>query len=158
MSDETPKPQGDPAELGDAGKAALAAERKRANDAEKGRSALEAKLKELEDANKSELEKALARVAELEGVNANLAADISAKDLAALRTQVGLAEGLPANLIARLQGSDEDSLKADAASLRELIPDTPASPFPKADPSQGPKGSGGQLSNAQVFADQVGDF
>jgi hypothetical protein len=153
MSDEN-KPQGDPEALGDAGKQALVAERKRADDAEKALKAANLKLQQAEDADKTELEKAQSRIKELEAANATLASDLTDRDKTILRLNTGIDEGLPKNLIARLQGDDEESIKADAASLRELVPDNTPSPFPKADPSQGPKGAG-KTSNADQFAQQL---
>jgi TolA-binding protein len=156
MSDENP--QGDPEALGDAGKAALAAERKRANDAEKQAREAQARIKELEEKDATEIEKATRRIAELESANQTLTTDLQTRDRTILRLNTGIDEGLPKNLILRLQGDDEEALKADAASLRELIPDNTPSPFPKADPSQGPKGAG-KTSNADLFAsamDQAG--
>lgn len=152
MSDEnTP---GDPEALGDAGKAALAAERKRANDAEKAAREAQARIKELEEKDATELEKATRRIKELEDANGTLTSDLAARDRTILRLNTGIDEGLPKNLIARLQGDDEESIKADAASLRELVPDNTPNPFPKADPSQGPKGAG-KTSNADLFAQQL---
>lgn len=152
MSDENP--QGDPEALGDAGKAALAAERKRANDAEKLAREAQARIKELEEKDATELEKATRRIKELEEANQTLTTDVATRDKTILRLNTGIDEGLPKNLIARLQGDDEDTIKADAASLRELIPDNTPNPFPKADPSQGPKGAG-KTSNADLFAQQL---
>lgn len=152
MSDENP--QGDPEALGDAGKAALAAERKRANDAEKQAREALARIKELEEKDATELEKATRRIKELEEANGTLTSDLEKRDRTILRLNTGIDEGLPKNLIARLQGDDEDSIKADAASLRELIPDNTPSPFPKADPSQGARGAG-KTSNADQFAQQL---
>lgn len=156
MSEEN-TPASDSPELGDAGKKAIDAERKRANEAEKAAKAAEAKLKEIEDANKSDIDKALARVSELEAANTQLTTELGKRDLTISRLNVGIDEGLPKNLIARLQGDDEDSIKADAASLRELIPDNTPSPFPKADPSQGAKGTAGKTTNADAFAAQLAD-
>lgn len=153
MSDEN-KPQGDPEALGDAGKQALVAERKRADDAEKALKAANLKLQQAEDADKTELEKAQSRIKELEAANATLTVDLTDRDKTILRLNTGIDEGLPKNLIARLQGDDEESIKADAVSLRELVPDNTPSPFPKADPSQGPKGAG-KTSNADQFAQQL---
>jgi len=149
----TPEPTApsDSDALGDAGKAALQAERKRANDAVRALNAATARLKEIEDAGKSELEKAQARAAALEAAQQQAAQEIAARDLALTRFKVGTAEGLPPNLIERLQGTDEESLKADAQSLKALLPDSTPSPFPKADPSQGAAGDGKQ-STAQQFA------
>jgi len=159
MTDNDPtKTPGDPDALGDAGKAALAAERKRANEAEKASRDLEARLKAIEDADKSDLDKATERIKTLEAENAQLTTEVSTKDLTITKLNVGITEGLPANLIARLQGTDEETFKTDAASLKELVPATKSDPFPKADPSQGPKGKTGQTSNADLFAEQVGDF
>lgn len=150
MSDDN-KPQGDPEVLGDAGKQALVAERKRADDAEKALKAASVKLQQIEDADKTELEKAQSRIKELEEANSTLTVDLSDRDKTILRLNTGIDEGLPKNLIARLQGEDEESIKADAVSLRELVPDSAPSPFPKADPSQGPKGAG-KTNNADLFA------
>lgn len=153
MSEEN-KPQGDPEALGDAGKAALAAERKRANDAEKLAREAQARITELEEKDATELEKATRRIKELEEANQTLTTDVATREKTILRLNTGIDEGLPKNLIARLQGDDEDTIKADAASLRELIPDNTPNPFPKADPSQGPKGAG-KTSNADLFAQQL---
>lgn len=153
MSEEN-KPQGDPEALGDAGKAALAAERKRANDAEKLAREAQARITELEEKDATELEKATRRIKELEEANQTLTADVATRDKTILRLNTGIDEGLPKNLIARLQGDDEESIKADAASLRDLVPDNTPNPFPKADPSQGPKGAG-KTSNADLFAQQL---
>lgn len=129
--------QGDPNALGDAGKAALVAERKRADDAERALKDANAKLQAAEDAN------------------TQLTTDLSTRDLTILRLNAGIDEGLPKNLIARLQGTDEASIKADAVSLKELVPDTNPSPFPKADPSQGPKGKTGNQTTGQQFATAI---
>ena len=153
MSDEN-KPQGDPEALGDAGKAALAAERKRANDAEKLAREAQARITELEQKDATEIEKATRRIAELEAANQTLTTDLANRDKTILRLNTGIDEGLPKNLIARLQGDDEESIKADAVSLRALVPDNNPSPFPKADPSQGPQGAG-KTSNADLFAHQL---
>lgn len=153
MSNENP--QGDPEALGDAGKAALAAERKRANEAEKQAREAQARIKELEERDASDLEKATRRIKELEERNASLESGIAERDRTILKLNTGIDEGLPKNLIARLQGDDEDSIRADAKSLRELVPDTTPSPFPKADPSQGSQTGAGKTSNADLFAQQL---
>ena len=151
MSEET-TPQGDPEALGDAGKAALVAERKRADDAEKALKAANVKLQQIEDAGNTELEKAQARVQELEAQVAAHAGQLAEKDLTIARLNVGIDTGLPKNLIDRLQGEDEEAFRADADSLRALIPDTTPDPFPKADPSQGPRGAG-KSTTADIFAE-----
>jgi len=157
MSDNvepTPPTQGDPAELGDAGKRALQAERARAEAAEKALKETESRLKALEDQGLTDLEKARAEIDELKAENGRLAEDNAKQTTEIIRLNVGIDEGLPKSLIARLQGTDEDTFKSDAASLKELVPDN-STAFPKADPSQGPKRSGGERSTAQQFADAV---
>ena len=159
MSDTTPEPQpqGDPDQLGDAGKAALAAERKRANEAEKRAKEAESRIQALENQGLSDLEKATNELKAAQAEVARLTGENESQALTITRYQVGVTEGLPANLIARLQGTDEESFKADAASLRELVPSNTPSPFPKADPSQGGKPGVGKTSNADVFASQMED-
>ena len=154
MTDENNNPQGDPENLGDAGKAALVAERKRADEAERALRAANVKVQQLEESANTELAAAQARVAELEGKVTELSESVAAKDLTITRLNVGIDEGLPKNLIERLQGADEEAIKSDASTLRTLIPVTTPDPFPKADPSQGPKGAG-KASNADVFAEFV---
>lgn len=149
--------QGDPDQLGDAGKAALAAERKRANDAEKRAKDAESRIQALENQGLSDLEKANNELKAAQAEVNRLTGENETQALTITRYQVGVTEGLPANLIARLQGTDEDSFKADAASLRELVPASTPSPFPKADPSQGGKQGIGKTSNADVFASQMED-
>lgn len=147
MSDDiTPEPDAtDAPELGDAGKKAIAAERRRADAAEKALKALQAEADERATSELSELER-------LKKENADLLSGKSAAELAALRSQVALEKGLPANLAARLQGDDYDALTADAESLAELVTgNKPATP--KADPSQGAKPTGGATTTAQQFAD-----
>lgn len=136
-------------ELGDAGKKAIAAERKRADTLEKELKALRAESETRANAELSELER-------VKKENATLLSDRTASELASIRMQVALEKGLPANLVARLQGTDYDTLAADADSLAELVAGNKTS-APKPDPSQGPKATGGAVTNAQQFADSF-DF
>lgn len=121
--------QGDPVELGDGGKKALDAERKRAN-------ALEKQLKQFQS------ERDLAEAAKLSDLErAQNAAREAAEQLAqyqqtATKQKVALEKGVPANLVDRLRGDDEESLSADADALLALL-NKPTSPRP--DPSQGAK-------------------
>ena len=159
MSEENGDKQvqtGDPDALGDAGKKALDAERKRADDAEKALKASDARLQALEQEGLSDLDKARKEIETLKAANAQLESDASQKSLEITRLNVGIDEGLDKRLISRLTGTDEESFKADAATLRELIPsDANQSPFPKADPSQGPKGNTGNQTTADQFADAI---
>lgn len=101
-------------DLGDKGKQAIAAERKRADDAVKANRALEARLKAIEDKDKSDLEKA------------NEAATTAAKERDdarrdAMRERIGREKKLPDVMVARLQGDTEDEMRADADSLAEVV-------------------------------------
>lgn len=114
--------QGDPAELGDAGKKALSAERRRADAAEKALKAAQAQLAEIETAKLSDLERAQrerdeaqSRLREFEQAN--------------LRQRVALAKGLPADLVDRLRGETEAEVAADADALLALVK-APTSPRP----------------------------
>lgn len=147
----TPEVQGDPAALGDAGKAALVAERKRADEAER----LVKELTAERDAAVAEREKTAAdaaaavadieaKVAVLEQGNADLSAQV-------MRLNVGIDAKLPRVLIDRLTGDGEDALKQDAEALKAFVSDDKPSPFPKADPSQGANGAA-KASTAEQFA------
>lgn len=152
MSEEpTTEPETEP-ELGDGGKKAIAAERARADKAEKALKALQIEADNRAAAELTELER-------FKKENDELRATASASELAAIRSQVALEKGIPANLAIRLQGDDYDSIAADADSLASLVTsDAKPDPFPKADPSQGPKGGTGKTSNADLFAEQIADF
>lgn len=126
---EAAEPQGDPVELGDGGKKALDAERKRANALDKQLKAFLAEREDAETAKLTELEQAKRSAAEA----ANRLAEY---ERTTLRQKVALDKGLPASLVGRLQGDDEDSLSADADALLALL-NAPTSPKP--DPSQGAK-------------------
>jgi len=140
----TTETQGDP-ELGEAGKRAIAAERTRADAAERRVRELEASIGGFES-----------QIADLTGERDALTNDLGAKDATITRLNVGIDKGLPKSLIARLQGDDEDALLADADSLLEFVPaDAKSSPRP--DPSQGAKETG-TPSTAQQFADAFPDL
>ena len=142
VAPESVEPQGDLVELGDGGKKALEAERKRANALDKQLKAFQAerdaaeaeKLTELERAQKAAKE-ASDRLAEYEKTT--------------MRQKVALDTGLPAALVARLQGDDEESLIADAESLMALL-NTPTTPKP--DPSQGAKGEAHALNGDPLLS------
>lgn len=134
-------------ELGDAGKKAIAAERRRADNLEKELKALKLDAETRANAELSELERLKKEADELR-------AGKTASELNALRFSVALEKGIPANLAGRLQGADRESIEADAISLSELIGSKPPTP-PRADPSQGPKSSVGESSPAQQFADAL---
>jgi len=131
-------------DLGDAGKKAIAAERRRADTAEKA-------LKAFQTAADTRANEELTELERLKKENAELVNGKTASDLAALRLEIALEKGLSPTLASRLQGSDRDALAADADSLSELVGATKPA-LPKADPSQGTKPTGGATA-AQQFAD-----
>lgn len=123
----TEQTQGDPVELGDGGKKALDAERKRAAAAERSAKALQAQLDEIKQANLSDLERAQQAAAES-------AARLAEYEQTTIRQRVALAEGVPPELVDRLRGATEEEYTADAQALMALVK-APTTPRP--DPSQG---------------------
>lgn len=116
-------------DLGDGGKAALAAERDARKAAERQARELARSLKEYEDRDKSELQKALERAEAAE----KAAAEAS---FSALRTKVAAAKGVPAS---SLTGTTEEELAASADDLiawRDANKPT-APPPPKKSPASG---------------------
>ena len=123
--------QSDSDGLGEKGKSALAAERKRANDAEKSNKDLAKRLKALEDQNLSELEKAKRDLAEVtERANRS--------ERERLQAKVALDKGVPAALADRLRGDTEADMAADADTLLASVKLAPTTPKP--DRSQGSAG------------------
>jgi len=113
------------------------------------------KLKQFEDAQKTEAQKAADRIAELEKENASLKVE-------SLRSQVARAKSDPEKGLvldpALLSGSTQEELEASADALIKFRGDAPApSPFPKADLSQGAKGSAGGGTTADRFASFLGE-
>lgn len=134
-------------DLGDAGKKAIAAERRRADALEKELKALRLDAQTRANAELSELERFKKEAQELRDAN-------TASELNALRYSVALEKGIPANLATRLQGTDRESIEADAESLAALVvPKQPGQVRP--DPSQGPKTAVTKQSPAQAFADAL---
>ncbi len=165
------------AKLGDAGKAAIDAERKSRREAEKRAKDAEAKLKAIEDADASELEKATKRAEEAEArVNtltesvrkANLVAAfgdpkhalVDASAAAALASGVEYDEdGLPTNV---------DKLVTDLTGRYAFLKGTPAAPKPGEINAGGGAGGGGggggpaltaeELATAQSFGMTAEDY
>lgn len=127
-----PAPQGDPAvaDLGDAGKKALDAERTARKAAEKASADLQAQLTKLSQANETEIQAAQREAKEAKEAVAKAATE-------ALRFRVAAKHGISdedADLF--LTGTDADTLNKQAARLVER---TPAGPKP--DPTQGGSGA-----------------
>jgi hypothetical protein len=107
----TGDPQPDEDKLGDPGKAALKKEREEKRAAEKRASEAEAKLRAIEDKDKSELEIATARVAELER-------DLSKTSAELAQLRVAVEYGVSQDDMILLTGSDEATLRAQAERLK----------------------------------------
>ena len=135
-SPEPKEGSGDPADLGDAGKRAIAAERAARAEAEQRATAAEAEVerqaRELDDAKK----------------NAEQAAGLVA------RYEAAETAGLPLSMAKRLIGATPEELAADAAQLAQTLAAQPSG-TPRADPSQGAgnTGSGRTTSVAEAMAE-----
>lgn len=107
------QPAPDPAQLGDPGKAALKAERVARGAAEKRATEAEARLREIEDAQKSDLQRATDRAAELERQLAD-----SMKQ--SLRLRIATEHSIGADDLVLLTGGTEEELQAQAARIAAL--------------------------------------
>lgn len=108
---QDPDPSPDPKDnLGDAGKRALDAERKKARDEKKRADELAARLQEIEDKDKSEGERLAGKLTEAE----QRAATAEAR---AMRLEVAHDKGLTSAQANRLVGSTKEELEADADEL-----------------------------------------
>lgn len=141
-SSENP-PAAETEELGDAGKKALAAERSRANSLEKELKQFREEAEKRANAELTELERVKKEAEELRTAK-------TASELNAIRLSVALEKGIPASLATRLQGTDRESIEADAESLAELVAVKNGQVRP--DPSQGPKNQVGKQTPADAFA------
>lgn len=124
------QPQGDPVELGDAGKKAIAAERKRADEAVKAQKALQAQLDQAADANLTETQRMQKQLEEL-------TSQYQASQLEAARNRVIASEEVPTSLAAFVSGADEAAMVASAQALKAALEDASKPGTPAPDPSQG---------------------
>ena len=97
--------------LGEPGIKALKSERLRAEQAQKRAKAAEARLKEIEDAEKTELEKAQERIAELEKTNQAYEAE---KTRAQMRASVLASKNVPSEWADFVTGDSEDEMNKAA--------------------------------------------
>ncbi|GGF39056.1 hypothetical protein [Williamsia phyllosphaerae] len=110
--------QGDPADLGDGGKKALVAERRRANSAERELKDIKAQLEQIEAAKLSDLEKAQKLAAEAQAEAVQVRAE-------ALRYRIAAKHSITdedAELF--LTGGDEETLTRQALRLAERNAET----------------------------------
>jgi hypothetical protein len=125
------------ADLGDAGKKAIAAERAARKAAERSAAELLAKVQAFEDADKSETEKAAARAEAAE----RRAIEAEAK---VTRAEVADELNVPKELRKFLTGTTEDDLREQATELLTAFNAATASirTTPRPDPTQGAKPTG----------------
>ena len=138
---------GDPADLGDAGKRALHAERTARAEAERRAAAAEAEVEKYRKATETEAERQ-ARELDDAKKNAEQAAGLVA------RYEAAETAGLPLSMAKRLIGATPEELAADAAQLAQTLAAQPSG-TPRADPSQGAgnTGSGRTTSVAEAMAE-----
>lgn len=136
-------PQGDPADLGDAGKRALQAEREalaaareRVRELEAEKLGAQQRAEQERDDARSKLTVAETKVAQYEAAEK---------------------AGLPLTWAKRLVGSTAAELEADAKAIAADLPAPKGSPTPKPDPSQG-KGSGHDKVAAGSVAQAKEDY
>lgn len=110
---------GDRPDLSDAGKRAIAEERKARKAAEAEAKRVRDELEQLRQQQMSEQERALAE-AKAQG-RAEAEQAMSPLQLEVSRLQVALAKGVPAELVDRLRGDSADELEADADQLLALV-------------------------------------
>lgn len=136
----TPAAPKDGDDLGDAGKRAIADERKARRDAERKAAELAAKVQEFEDAKLSEQERAAKELADAKAAAEAAKAEAARFQLDALKHRIAAEKGVPARLLA---GETEDELTASAdEALKWRGEATPPPPkAPKPDPSVGPRGA-----------------
>ncbi|MGB3443882.1 MAG: hypothetical protein WBA97_34525 [Actinophytocola sp.] len=119
-----PTPPNEP--LGEPGKAALEAERKARKEAEKAAKDFEARLKAIEDKDKSELEKATARLAELEQ-------NYGTERATRLRLEIASEFEIGKDDLVLLTATDEDGLRAQAERVKarnDAAAGRPPAPLP----------------------------
>src|SRR5699024_4053170 len=144
------QPQDEPKDvLGDAGKKALDAERKRANEAEKRFKEAAARIEEYEDAQRTEEEK---REHELQTLRAQIEEERKQREAVErdlLMKSVASEFGLPDELANRLVGDDREALVEDAKQLQKLV--TPYGPRKPAPVAAAGSGSSPQVSKRDGF-------
>lgn len=141
--------QGDPAEqLGEGGKKALDAERKRAAEAEKQAKALQAQIDALNDSKLTETERLQKQLEEL-------SSKYEAAQLASTRDRVAVSEQIPEGLVGYLTGTSEDEIRESAKQLKAAIAEAAKPGTPAPDPSQGAHGASTGGSASDQFAEYV---
>ena len=149
--EKEPEPRGDSDGLGDAGRKAIAAERKAAREEKRRADEAEAQLEELRRQQMTEQERAVAERddarKQLEEANARLAAFEQERT----RNEVAAAKGLSLAQARRLSGTTREEFEADADAFKAELAALAAPPVPKPDPSAGAVDSGKPSSVADAM-------
>lgn len=116
--------------LGEGGKKALEAERKRASEAERSAKELQAQIDAINDAKLTETQRLEKQLAELQ-------ANYQASQIESARNRVIATEGVPASLASFVVGDSEQALQASARALLAAIAEASKPGTPAPDPSQG---------------------
>lgn len=149
--EKEPEPRSDSDGLGDAGRKAIAAERKAAREEKRRADEAEAQLEELRRQQMTEQERAVAERddarKQLEEANARLAAFEQERT----RNEVAAAKGLSLAQARRLSGTTREEFEADADAFKAELAALAAPPVPKPDPSAGAVDSGKPSSVADAI-------
>ena len=149
--EKEPEPRSDSDGLGDAGRKAIAAERRAAREEKRRADEAEAQLEELRRQQMTEQERAVAERddarKQLEEANARLAAFEQERT----RNEVAAAKGLSLAQARRLSGTTREEFEADADAFKAELAALAAPPVPKPDPSAGAVDSGKPSSVADAM-------
>lgn len=149
--EKEPESRSDSDGLGDAGRKAIAAERKAAREEKRRADEAQAQLEDLRRQQMTEQERAVAERddarKQLEEANARLAAFEQERT----RNEVAAAKGLSLAQARRLSGTTREEFEADADAFKAELAALAAPPVPKPDPSAGAVDSGKPSSVADAI-------
>lgn len=149
--EKEPESRSDSDGLGDAGRKAIAAERKAAREEKRRADEAQAQLEDLRRQQMTEQERAVAERddarKQLEEANARLAAFEQERT----RNEVAAAKGLSLAQARRLSGTTREEFEADADAFKAELAAVAAPPVPKPDPSAGAVDSGKPSSVADAM-------
>lgn len=137
-------------QLGDAGKAAIKAERDARKAAEKELNELRTRLQAIEDKDKSELERATARLAELEQ-------NYTTERATRLRLEIASEFEISKDDLVLLTATDEDGLRAQAERIKarnDAIAGRPPAPLPGQGTPPAAPNTGSVAAGAALYRQQ----
>lgn len=134
-------------DLGDAGKAAIKAERDARKAAEKALKEIQDRLQGIEDKDKSELEKATARLAELEQ-------NYTTERATRLRLEIASEFDIGKDDLVLLTATEEDALRAQAERVKarnDVVAGRPPAPLPGQGTPPAAPGTGSVSAGADLY-------